>query len=142
MYGDINPSSGNNYPSNEQANGEGRFIKPALRKKLFRLKTIGPLQDTEENNDGSQLKVRRLSLFNWINASCLIFVSSFQKVLGTRDLVSLGVGSCVGTGMYLVSGLVARKIAGPAVILSYAIAGIAALLSGQIEYFSCFLPSS
>ena len=73
MDGDINPSSGNNHPSNEQANGEGRFIKPALRKKLFRLKTIGPLQDTEENNDGSQLKVRRLSLFNWINASCLIF---------------------------------------------------------------------
>ena len=54
----------------------------------------------------------------------------FQKVLGTRDLVSLGIGSCVGTGMYLVSGMVAKKKAGPAVVLSYAIAGIAALLSG------------
>jgi len=53
-----------------------------------------------------------------------------QKVLGTRDLVSLGVGSCVGTGMYLVSGMVARKMAGPAVVLSYAIAGAAALFSG------------
>ena len=54
-----------------------------------------------------------------------------QQVLGTRDLVSLGVGSCVGTGMYLVSGMVAKKMAGPAVVLSYAIAGLAALLSGQ-----------
>ena len=51
-------------------------------------------------------------------------------MLGTRDLVSLGIGSCVGTGMYLVSGMVARKKAGPAVVLSYGIAGIAALLSG------------
>ena len=55
----------------------------------------------------------------------------FQQVLGTRDLVSLGVGSCVGTGMYLVSGMVAKKMAGPAVVLSYAIAGFAALLSGE-----------
>lgn len=55
----------------------------------------------------------------------------FQKCLGTRDLVSLGVGSCVGTGMYLVSGIVAKKIAGPAVVLSYLVAGIAALLSGE-----------
>ena len=54
-----------------------------------------------------------------------------QQVLGTRDLVSLGVGSCVGTGMYLVSGMVAKKMAGPAVVLSYAIAGFAALLSGK-----------
>ena len=44
--------------------------------------------------------------------------------------MSLGIGSCVGTGMYLVSGMVARKKAGPAVVLSYGIAGIAALLSG------------
>ena len=44
--------------------------------------------------------------------------------------MSLGIGSCVGTGMYLVSGMVAKKKAGPAVVLSYAIAGIAALLSG------------
>ena len=51
-------------------------------------------------------------------------------MLGTRDLVSLGIGSCVGTGMYLVAGMVAKKKAGPAVVLSYAIAGIAALLSG------------
>ena len=60
--------------------------------------------------------------------SCVILL---QQVLGTRDLVSLGVGSCVGTGMYLVSGMVAKKMAGPAVVLSYAIAGLAALLSGQ-----------
>ncbi len=88
--------------------GLGQLRRPTLGRKLFRLKSLDDLQDTEANSDDSQ----------------------FRKVLGTRDLVSLGVGSCVGTGMYLVSGMVARRVAGPAVVLSYAVAGVAALLSG------------
>ncbi|XP_072174829.1 solute carrier family 7 member 14-like [Diadema setosum] len=52
------------------------------------------------------------------------------KCLTTLDLVSLGVGSCMGTGMYVVSGLVAREMAGPGVILSFTIAAIASILSG------------
>ncbi|CAH2035490.1 unnamed protein product, partial [Iphiclides podalirius] len=53
-----------------------------------------------------------------------------SRCLTTLDLTSLGVGSCVGTGMYLVTGMVARKYAGPAVALSFVIAAIASLLSG------------
>ncbi|KAA0193620.1 hypothetical protein HAZT_HAZT011580 [Hyalella azteca] len=53
-----------------------------------------------------------------------------RKVLTTLDLTSLGVGSCVGTGMYLVAGMVANTIAGPSVILSFIIAAIASIFSG------------
>ncbi|XP_037094724.1 probable cationic amino acid transporter [Pollicipes pollicipes] len=53
-----------------------------------------------------------------------------RKCLTTLDLTSLGVGSCVGTGMYLVSGMVAKNVAGPGVILSFTIAALASIFSG------------
>ncbi|CAL8292511.1 unnamed protein product [Lota lota] len=56
--------------------------------------------------------------------------AGLSKVLTTMDLVSLGVGSCVGTGMYVVAGLVAKAMAGPGVILSFIIAAMASILSG------------
>ena len=55
---------------------------------------------------------------------------SLKKLLTTRDLVSLGVGSCNGTGMYVVAGLIAKRLAGPGVVISFIIAGLASLLSG------------
>ena len=63
--------------------------------------------------------------------------SKLKKVLTTFDLTSLGVGSCVGTGMYLVAGMVAKDIAGPGVILSFTIAALASIFSG--EFFFAFL---
>ncbi|XP_026497032.1 cationic amino acid transporter 3 [Vanessa tameamea] len=54
-----------------------------------------------------------------------------SRCLTTLDLTSLGVGSCVGTGMYLVAGMVARKFAGPGVALSFIIAALASIFSGS-----------
>lgn len=58
-------------------------------------------------------------------------LSCLQKCLTTLDLTSLGVGSCVGTGMYLVAGMVAKKVAGPGVIISFIIAAVASIFSGK-----------
>ena len=55
---------------------------------------------------------------------------SLKKLLTTWDLTSLGVGSCNGTGMYVVAGLIAKRLAGPGVVISFIIAGVASLLSG------------
>ncbi|WP_293677332.1 amino acid permease [uncultured Phenylobacterium sp.] len=46
-----------------------------------------------------------------------------KKTLGWPHLVALGVGAIIGTGIYTLTG-VAAGLAGPAVILSFAIAGV------------------
>lgn len=62
-----------------------------------------------------------------------------QKCLTTLDLTSLGVGSCVGTGMYLVAGMVAKNYAGPGVVVSFIIAAVASIFSGKINNCSFFI---
>ncbi|BDA45110.1 Cationic amino acid transporter 1 [Coccomyxa sp. Obi] len=53
-----------------------------------------------------------------------------RKCLGSLDLLLLGLGSILGTGAFVLTGVAAREHAGPAVVVSYAIAALAALLSG------------
>lgn len=53
-----------------------------------------------------------------------------SKCLTTWDLTSLGIGATLGAGIYVVSGQVAASIAGPAVIISFALAAITSILSG------------
>lgn len=50
--------------------------------------------------------------------------SDFSKTLGAFDLVLLGLGAIIGTGVFVVTGIVAATYSGPAVMLSYAIAGV------------------
>jgi len=46
------------------------------------------------------------------------------------DLVSIGVGGTIGSGIFVLNGLIANSYAGPATFLSWTISGFAALLSG------------
>ncbi|KAJ9684979.1 hypothetical protein PVL29_017130 [Vitis rotundifolia] len=55
--------------------------------------------------------------------------SDMQRNLRWFDLVGFGLGGMVGAGVFVTSGRASRLYAGPAVVLSYAIAGICALLS-------------
>lgn len=52
-----------------------------------------------------------------------------KRSLRWYDLVGFGVGGMVGAGVFVTSGRASRLCAGPAVVLSYAIAGFCALLS-------------
>lgn len=51
------------------------------------------------------------------------------RCLSVFDLLLIGIGHMVGSGIYVITGTVARNIAGPGIILSFLIAGIAAALA-------------
>jgi amino acid transporter len=52
-----------------------------------------------------------------------------RRVLGPIGLTSLGVGAIIGAGIFVITGRVAANDAGPGVLLSYAVAGIACALA-------------
>ena len=53
-----------------------------------------------------------------------------KKTLGTLDLIFLGIGCTIGTGIFVLTGIAAAQYAGPAIALSYLISGIACIFAG------------
>ncbi|MEQ9116315.1 MAG: amino acid permease [Rickettsiales bacterium] len=50
--------------------------------------------------------------------------SQLKKTLGAWDLLLMGIGAVVGTGIFVLTGIQAATAAGPAVTLSFAMAGV------------------
>lgn len=48
-----------------------------------------------------------------------------KKTLGALDLVLLGIGCIIGTGIFVLTGVAAAKYAGPALMLSFVLSGLA-----------------
>lgn len=56
-------------------------------------------------------------------------VNDMKRCLSWWDLIWLCFGSVVGSGIFVITGQEAHDHAGPAIVLSYAISGLSALLS-------------
>lgn len=68
-----------------------------------------------------------MNIFRKKNIESTIEVSSQSKLerrLGAFDLILLGIGAVVGTGIFVVTGVQAATAAGPAISLSFILAGI------------------
>ena len=89
-------------------------------KNLFRTKSIEQL--TREAQDGS---------------------TGLKRVLTRMNLIALGIGAVIGTGIFVLTGHAAADFAGPAVALSYVLSGLGCLFAGlcYAEYSSA-LPIS
>jgi APA family basic amino acid/polyamine antiporter len=54
---------------------------------------------------------------------------TLKRVLGPTQLVSLGVGAIIGTGIFVLTGQAAAANAGPAIVLSMVLAGLTSVLA-------------
>ncbi|MFY9589525.1 amino acid permease [Rickettsia endosymbiont of Halotydeus destructor] len=69
--------------------------------------------------------------------------SGLAKTLGAFDLVMLGLGAMIGTGVFVTTGMIAAKFSGPAVMLSYAIAGVTCIFVALVyTELATMLPTS
>ncbi|KAI9503458.1 amino acid permease-domain-containing protein [Coemansia spiralis] len=55
--------------------------------------------------------------------------TDMKRVLGRLDLIAVGIGAIIGTGIFVLTGVAAAENAGPAVIVSFIIAGVVSALS-------------
>jgi len=56
--------------------------------------------------------------------------TGLKRELTATNLVSLGIGSVIGAGIFVLSGQAAAQYAGPAIAISFVISGVASLLAG------------
>ena len=69
---------------------------------LFRVKNINNIKEVDDSN-------------------------SLKRNLSTFDILFLGIGAVIGTGVFVMTGVAAANYAGPAIMISYLIAGISAI---------------
>ena len=55
--------------------------------------------------------------------------TSLKRALGPTHLTFLGIGAIIGTGIFVLTGTVAAVNAGPAVVVSFVLAGIASVFA-------------
>ncbi|MFI5094982.1 MAG: amino acid permease [Candidatus Acidiferrum sp.] len=55
---------------------------------------------------------------------------SLRRALGPVNLITLGIGAIIGAGIFVITGSAAALYAGPAIMLSYVLAGVGCLFAG------------
>src|SRR5690348_2064393 len=66
-----------------------------------------------------------------------------RRTLGPMALIAIGVGGIIGTGIFVLTGLAAARYAGPAIPLSFIVAGIGCIFAGLCyAEFASMMPVS
>lgn len=55
-----------------------------------------------------------------------------KRRLGSFDLITMGIGAIIGTGVFVLTGVAAARYAGPSSVLSFVLAGVASALSALV----------
>ena len=55
---------------------------------------------------------------------------SLKRALNAKNLVTLGIGAIIGTGIFVLTGTAAAVHAGPAIVLSFVLSGLGCVFAG------------
>ena len=55
---------------------------------------------------------------------------TLKRALGPINLITLGIGAIIGAGIFVLTGAAAAQYAGPAIVLSFILAGIGCVFAG------------
>jgi APA family basic amino acid/polyamine antiporter len=80
--------------------------QPNLRTQLFHRKPVAMLLEDAAFHEGG-----------------------LKRALGALDLTALGIGAIIGAGIFVLTGVAAAKLAGPAVTLSFVVSGFACAMA-------------
>jgi APA family basic amino acid/polyamine antiporter len=68
---------------------------------------------------------------------------NLRRTLGPLNLISLGIGAVIGAGIFVITGSAAAQFAGPAIMLSFLLAGIGCAFAGLCyAEFAAMIPIS
>lgn len=81
---------------------------------IFRTKSVETVLKQNEDDPGEETEKKGPKL---------------RKVLSWVDLVGVGIGMVIGTGIFTLTGVQAKNHAGPAIVISFALAGVISLLA-------------
>ncbi len=56
--------------------------------------------------------------------------AGLKRALGPVNLITLGIGAIIGAGIFVLTGTAAAQFAGPAIVLSFVVAGIGCVFAG------------
>ena len=104
VHGGADPNRAASFPTTRAAGhgtGQGRMAAMDLLHGLLARKPIDPAEE-----------------------------SGLKRTLGAPSLVALGIGAIIGAGLFSLTGIAAGQYAGPAVVISFAIAGFGCALTG------------
>ena len=66
---------------------------------------------------------------------------TLKRALGPVNLITIGIGGIIGAGIFVLTGTAAAQFAGPAIVISYIIAGIGCIFAGLCyAEFASMLP--
>jgi APA family basic amino acid/polyamine antiporter len=68
---------------------------------------------------------------------------SLKRALGPVNLTALGIGAVIGAGIFVLTGQAAAKYAGPAIVISFILAGLACAFAGLCyAEFAAMIPAA